>query len=73
MNIISFGGGLLILGGLLGIHRLVNFSLFGISGWGIDLDYCDVEWFALKTNQDHSIVFKPASKYCISDFFVAFF
>ena len=26
------------------------FSFFGISGWGIDLDYCDVEWFALETN-----------------------
>ena len=23
------------------------FSFFGISGWGIDLDYCDIEWFAL--------------------------
>ena len=27
----------------------VNFS-FGISGWGIDLDCCDVEWFALEMN-----------------------
>ena len=40
---------------------------FGISGWGIGLDYCDVEWFALETNQDHSVVFEIASKYCISD------
>ena len=24
----------------------------GIGGWGIDLDYCDVEWFALGMNQD---------------------
>ena len=26
-----------------------NFSFFSISGWGIDLDYCDIEWFALET------------------------
>ena len=29
----------------------VNFSFFSISGWGIDLDYCDVEWFALITTK----------------------
>ena len=27
--------------------------------------YCDVEWFALETNWDHSVVFKIAPKYCI--------
>ena len=27
-----------------------NFSFFGISDWGIDLDYCDVECFALEMN-----------------------
>ena len=32
-----------------------NLSFFGITGWGIDLDYCDIEWFALETNQDHSL------------------
>ena len=46
---------------------MVNLSFFGISVWGIDLDYCDVEWFAVKTNQDHSIVFEILPKYCISD------
>ena len=35
-----------------------------------DLDYCDIEWFALETNRDHSVVFEIASKYCISDSFV---
>ena len=30
----------------------------------------DVEWFALETNRDHSVVFESASKYCISDSFV---
>ena len=34
----------------IGIHRTFQLSLFGISGWGIDLDYYDVEWFALQTN-----------------------
>ena len=38
----------LILGGLVGLHT-VNFSFFGISGQGIDLDSCEVEWFALET------------------------
>ena len=37
--------------------------------WDIDLDYCDVEWFTLETNQDHSVIFEIASKYCISDSF----
>ena len=47
-----------------------NFSFFGFSVWGIDLDYHDIEWFALETNRDHSVVFETAPKYCISDSFV---
>ena len=47
-----------------------NFSFFSITGWGIDLDYCDIEWFALEMNRDHSVVFEIASKYCISNSFV---
>ena len=47
-----------------------NFSFFSVTGWGIDLDYCDTEWFALETNRDHSVIFEIASKYCISDSFV---
>ena len=50
--------------------ELINFSFFGISGWSIDLDYCDVEWFALEKNQDHSVIFEIAPKYCILDCFV---
>ena len=30
-------------------------------------NYCDIEWFALEMNRDHSFVFETASKYCISD------
>ena len=44
-----------------------NFSFFSISGWGIDLDYCHIEWFALKRNRDHSVIFDFALKYGISD------
>ena len=50
----------------------VNFNFFGISVWGIDLDYCDVEWFALEINWDHSVVFEIAPKYCILDSFVSY-
>ena len=47
-----------------------NFSFFSITLWGIDLDYCDIEWFALEMNRDHSVIFEIASKCCISDSFV---
>ena len=47
-----------------------NFSLFGISGWGIDLDYRDIEWFALKMNRGHSVILEIALKYCILHSFV---
>ena len=49
-----------------------NFSFFSVTGWGIDLDYCDTEWFALETNRDHFVISETASKYCISDSFVAY-
>ena len=47
-----------------------HFSFFSISGWGIDFDHCDTEWFALETNRDHSFSFVVAHKYCILDSFV---
>ena len=61
---------MLVLEGLIGLHRTVNFSSFSITGRDIDLDYRDIEWFALQTSRDHSIIFEIASKYCISDSFV---
>ena len=60
---------MLILGGLVGLHRTIQL-FFGVSGWGIALDYGDVKWFALETNRDHSIVFESAPKCCILDSFV---
>ena len=61
---------MLVLEGLVGIIEPFDFSLFGIRGWGIDLDYCDIEWFALEMDRDHSVIFKTASKYYISDSFL---
>ena len=59
---------MLVLKGLVGLHRTFNFSFFSITGRGIDLDYCDIEWLPWK-QRDHSVVFEIASKYCISDSF----
>ena len=47
--------------------ELVNFNFFSIKPWGIVLAYCDVEWLASEINQDHSVVFEIAPKYCILD------
>ena len=47
-----------------------NFSFFSITGWVIDLDFCDIEWFALEINRDHSVIFETTSKYFILDSFV---
>ena len=55
---------MLVLKGLAGPHRTVQLQLFTVTFWGIDLDYCDIEWFALEKNRDHSVVFEIASKYC---------
>ena len=60
---------MLVLEGLVGLHRTVQLQLLQ-TGWGIDLDYCDIEWFALEMNSDHSVIFEIASKYCILDSFV---
>ena len=61
---------MLVLEGLVGLHRTVQLQLLLRYWLGIDLDYCDIEWFALEMNLDHSVIFEIASKYCISDSFV---
>ena len=61
---------MLVLKGFVGLHRTVQLQLLQHYCSGIDLYYCDIEWFALETNRDHSVVFEIASKYCISDSFV---
>ena len=60
----------LVLEGLVGLHRTIHQLLWYSNGWGIDLDCCDMEWFALETNRDHSVIFETAPKCCISDSFV---
>ena len=62
--------GVLVLEGLLGLHRTIQLQLFSISGWNIDLDYCYIEWFALEMNRGHSVIFEIAFKFCILDSFV---
>ena len=52
------------------LHRTIQAQLLQHVRQGIDLDYPDVEWFALEMNRDHSIIFEIASKYCILDSFV---
>ena len=57
---------MLVLEDLVGLHRTVQLQLLQHYWWGIDLDYHDIEWFALETNRDHSVIFEIATKYCIS-------
>ena len=52
------------------LHRTPQLHFFSTTGSGIDLDCHDIEWFALETNRDHSVVFEIASKSCILDSFV---
>ena len=58
---------MLVLKGLVGLRRMFSFSFFSTIVWGIELDYSDIEWFALEMNRNHSVVFEIASKYCLSD------
>ena len=50
--------------------KLQSISNHNVNGWGIDLDYFDIEWFALDVNRDHSVAFETAPKCCILDSFV---
>ena len=53
---------MLVLKGLVGLHRTIQLQLLSITDWGTDLDYRDIEWFPLETNRNHSVVFEIASK-----------
>ena len=46
---------------------LFNFSFFGLCDWGIDLEYCNTECFALEMNRDHFVISEVPHKYCILD------
>ena len=60
----------LVLEGLVGLHRTVQLQLLQHYWSGTDLDYCDIEWFALEMSWDHSVVFDIAPKCCILYCFV---
>ena len=64
MKMTSFG--MLVLKGLVGLHRTIQLQLLLHYWSGIDLDYCNIEWIALEMNRDHSVGLEIASKYCIS-------
>ena len=59
---------MLVLEGLVCLHIIVQLQLLQHYWLGHRLRV--LEWFALETNRDHSVVFEIASKYCISDSFV---
>ena len=62
---------MLVLEGLIGLHRTVQLQLLQRYWLGHRLGLlCDIEWFALEMNRDHSVVFEIAAKTCISDSFV---
>ena len=61
---------MLVLKGLVGLHRTVQLQLLQRCWLGIGLDHHDIEWFALEMNRDHSVIFEISPKYCISDSFV---
>ena len=61
---------MLVLKGLVGLHRIVQLQLFSVTDRDIALDYRDIECLALEMNRDRSVIFEIASKYCISDSFV---
>ena len=62
---------MLVLKGLVDLHRTIQFSFFSFTGQGIDLDYRDIaDIVSVETNRDQCVIFESASKYCISDSFV---
>ena len=61
---------MLVLKGLVGIHRIVQLKLLQHYWLGHRLGHCDIEWFALEVNRDHSVIFEIASRYYIFDSFV---
>ena len=61
---------MLVLEGLVGLHRIFQLQLLQHYWSGHRLGYCDIEWFALEMNRDHSVIFEIAPKYCILDSFI---
>ena len=51
---------MLVLKGLVGLHKTILLQLLQHYWLGIGLDHRDIEWFALEMNRDHSVVFEIA-------------
>ena len=58
---------MLVLKGLLGLHRTLQLQLLLHYWSGHRLDYHDIEWCALEMNRDRSVISEIASSCCISD------
>ena len=56
---------MLVIEGLIDLHSTIQLQL--LQHYWSDLYYHNIEWFALETNRDHSVIFEIASKCCISD------
>ena len=61
---------MLVLEGLVDLHRTIQRQLLQHYWLGRKLGLPDIELFALGINRDHSVIFEIASKYCISESFV---
>ena len=61
---------MLVLKGLVGLHRTIQLQLLQRYWLGLGLDHCDIEWFALEMKRDHSVIFETEPKCCISYSFV---
>ena len=58
---------MLVLEDLVDLYRTGQLQLLQHQWLGIVLDFCDVEWFALETSRDHSVIFETAPKHYILD------
>ena len=56
--------------GLVDLHRTIQLQLLQHYWLGHRLGLLCIEWFALETNRDYSVIFEITSKYCILDSFV---
>ena len=61
---------MLVLKGLIGLHGTIQLQLLQHYSWITGFDHCAIEWFALETNRDHSVVCESASMYRILDSFI---
>ena len=62
--------GVLVLEGLVGLHRTIQLQLLQHYWLGHRLGLHDIEKFALEMNRDHSVIFEISSKYFILNPFV---